>query len=54
MLNNCSLDYEAIIDHVDAVFTNGTDDEKAALEKQFLLQDLEHDDNAAIAISSPI
>lgn len=54
MPKNCSLDYEAIIDYVDSVFTNGTDDEKTALKQQFLLEDLEHDDDAAIAISSPI
>lgn len=54
MPKNCSLDYEAIIDHVDSVFTNGTDEEKKALKEQFLLQDLKHDDDAAVAISSPI
>ncbi|ETS84162.1 hypothetical protein PFICI_02187 [Pestalotiopsis fici W106-1] len=54
MPKNCSLDYEAIIDYVDSVFINGTEEEKTALKQQFLLEDLEHDDDAAIAISSPI
>ncbi|KAJ4348592.1 uncharacterized protein N0V89_009970 [Didymosphaeria variabile] len=54
MPKNCSRDYEAIIDHVDSVFRNGTEDEKAALKQQFLLEDLAHDDDAAVAISSPI
>jgi hypothetical protein len=54
MPKNCSLDFEAIIEYVDSVFTNGTDNEKAALKQQFLLQDLEHDDDAAVAISSPV
>lgn len=54
MPKNCSLDYEKIIDHVDAVFTSGTAEEKQALKQQFQLQDLEHDDDAAVAISSPI
>lgn len=54
MPKNCSLDYEAIVDHIDSVFKNGTAEEKAALKEQFLLQDLEHDDDAAVAISSPI
>lgn len=54
MPKNCSLDYEAIIDHVDHVFKTGTMEEKEALKAQFLLEDLDHDDDAAVAISSPI
>jgi hypothetical protein len=54
MPKNCSLDYEAIVEYVDSVFTNGTDAEKTALKQQFLLQDLEHEDDAAVAISSPV
>ncbi|KAI1879336.1 hypothetical protein JX265_002290 [Neoarthrinium moseri] len=54
MPKNCSVDYEAIIDHVDNVFVNGSDEDKIALKKMFALEDLEHDDDAAVAISSPI
>lgn len=54
MPKNCSIDYEAIIDHVDTVFTNGTDEEKTALKTMFAVEALAHDDDAAVAISSPI
>ncbi|KAI0126464.1 serine carboxypeptidase S28 [Xylariales sp. AK1849] len=54
MPQNCSADYSAIIDHVDNVFVNGTDEEKVALKQMFAVEDLEHDDDAASAISSPI
>lgn len=54
MPKNCSRDYEAIIEHVDSIFTKGTAAEKAALKKQFGLQDLKHDDDTAVAIASPI
>ncbi|KAH6652526.1 serine carboxypeptidase S28 [Truncatella angustata] len=54
MPKNCSLDYEAIVDHIDTVFTKGTEEEKIALKAMFLLEDVAHDDDAAVAISSPI
>src|ERR1700712_2391031 len=50
MPNNCSKDYEAIIDHVDSVFLQGTDQDKATLREMFAVQELEHDDDAASAI----
>ncbi|KAK6087654.1 serine carboxypeptidase S28 [Seiridium cupressi] len=54
MPKNCSIDYEAIVDYVDSVFINGTEDDKLALKAQFNLEDLAHDDDAAVAISAPI
>lgn len=54
MPQNCSIDYTAIVDHVDAVFINGTEEEKTALKSLFALEDLAHDDDAAVAITSPI
>lgn len=54
MPKNCSSDFEAIIDYVDSVFLNGTASEKTALKEKFALQDLKHDDDAGVAISSAI
>jgi hypothetical protein len=54
MPNNCSIDFAAIIAHIDDVFVNGTDAEITALKQQFNLEDLAHNDDAASAISSPI
>ncbi|KAK8099683.1 serine carboxypeptidase S28 [Apiospora kogelbergensis] len=54
MPKNCSSDYSAIIDYVDMVFTQGSSDDKAELKKMFGVDELEHDDDAASAISSPI
>lgn len=50
MPTNCSKDYEAIIDHIDSVFMEGSDEDKASLKEMFAVQDLEHDDDAASAI----
>ncbi|KEY70524.1 hypothetical protein S7711_02687 [Stachybotrys chartarum IBT 7711] len=54
MPRNCSSDFEAIIDHVDRVFTHGSRKEKLALKESFGVEELEHDDDAAQSISSPI
>ncbi|KAI1767147.1 peptidase S28 [Hypoxylon sp. FL1150] len=54
MPKNCSRDYEAIVEHVDGVFTHGSRKEQADLKQLFGLQDLAHVDDAATAISSPI
>ncbi|KAH8671658.1 serine carboxypeptidase S28 [Xylariales sp. PMI_506] len=54
MPQNCSNDYAAIVDYVDGVFTNGTDDAKVSLKAMFGLAELAHDDDAATAIASPI
>ncbi|ORY69115.1 serine carboxypeptidase S28 [Pseudomassariella vexata] len=54
MPKNCSKDYEAIIEHVDGVFINGSAEEKTALKQMFAVEALAHDADAASAISSPI
>ncbi|KAH9983465.1 putative serine peptidase [Xylariaceae sp. FL0662B] len=54
MPKNCSKDYTAIIDYVDKVFAYGSRKEQADLKRLFGLQDLQHLDDAASAISSPI
>ncbi|KAK6084908.1 serine carboxypeptidase S28 [Seiridium cupressi] len=54
MPQNCSRDYSAIVDHVDDVFTNGSPQDKASLKAMFAVVDLDHDDDAASAITSPI
>jgi hypothetical protein len=52
MPKNCSADYEAIIDHIDSVFMQGSDEDKTSLKEMFAVQDLDHDDDAASAIVS--
>lgn len=47
MPQNCSRDFERIIDHVDEVLVSGTDDEIYALKKKFGLQDVAHKDDFA-------
>ncbi|KAI0133968.1 serine carboxypeptidase S28 [Xylariales sp. AK1849] len=54
MPQNCSRDYSAIIDHVDNTFLNGSQEDKDSLKEMFAVQDLDHDDDAASAIASPI
>ncbi|KAK8073220.1 hypothetical protein PG994_004119 [Apiospora phragmitis] len=54
MPKNCSSDYSTIIDHVDKTFTQGSDEDKRALKEMFAVEDLEMDNDAASAISSPI
>ncbi|KAF3058586.1 putative serine protease K12H4.7 [Daldinia childiae] len=54
MPKNCSEDYAAIIDHVDKIFTNGSQEDTASLKQLFELQDIVHLDDVAAAISSPI
>ncbi|KAK1982254.1 serine carboxypeptidase S28 [Colletotrichum cereale] len=54
MPKNCSRDYERIIEHVDAVLTNGTKGEIHALKKKFGMQDVTHDDDFAAAFTGPL
>ncbi|KAH7309745.1 endoprotease endo-Pro [Stachybotrys elegans] len=54
MPQNCSKDFSAIIDHIDKVFTRGSTKEKVALKELFGVQELDHDDDAAQSISSPV
>ena len=44
---NCSADVQAVIEHVDSVFLNGTDDEITALKDNFGLGAVTHLDDAA-------
>lgn len=52
MPKNCSEDYAAIIDHVDKVFTNGSQKDTAGLKQLFGLQDLVHLDDVAAYVFS--
>lgn len=54
MPRNCSIDYSAIVDHVDNIFTNGSSEEQADLKDLFGLQYLAYPSDVAAAISSPI
>jgi hypothetical protein len=54
MPQNCSRDFAAVIDHVDGVLSHGSKKEKRELKTMFGVEALEHDDDAAQAISSPI
>lgn len=47
MPQNCSADIQAVISHVDQVFTNGTSSQILSLQEQFNLQTLQHLDDAA-------
>jgi hypothetical protein len=47
MAKNCSKDVALVIDHIDQVGTNGTDEEKQQLQNQFGLGDLQHYDDFA-------
>lgn len=51
---NCSTDFKAITKHVDDTFLNGSPAEKTALKTRFGLQELEYDDDAAIALGAPL
>ena len=44
---NCSADVQAVIEHVDSVFLNGTDEEITALKDNFGLGAVTHLDDAA-------
>ncbi|KAL1311365.1 hypothetical protein AAFC00_001536 [Neodothiora populina] len=52
MPQNCSKDVSLVVDHVDAVFHNGTADEQYALKAMFGLGDLEHYDDFAAALEN--
>ncbi|KAK1960861.1 hypothetical protein LY78DRAFT_685318 [Colletotrichum sublineola] len=54
MPKNCSADLALIINHVDTVLTNGTKDDIYALKKQFGMQDVVHDDDFAVGLSTPL
>ncbi|ETS81172.1 hypothetical protein PFICI_06174 [Pestalotiopsis fici W106-1] len=54
MPRNCSHDYAAIVEHVDDIFLHGSTQEKQELKQMFAVQDLNHDDDAAGAITAPI
>ncbi|KAK6213288.1 endoprotease [Colletotrichum tabaci] len=54
MPENCRSDFEAIIGHIDSVFSSGTPMEQFELKKSFGLQDLSHLDDAANALSQPV
>lgn len=51
---NCSADFKAITKHVDDTFLHGSLEEKTALKTQFGIEELEYDDDAAGALSSPL
>ncbi|KAF7531733.1 hypothetical protein G7054_g8596 [Neopestalotiopsis clavispora] len=53
MPQNCSHDYAAIVDYVDDTFLHGSPQDKQSLKEMFAVQDLDHDDDAAGAITSP-
>ncbi|KAF7792825.1 hypothetical protein EIP86_003925 [Pleurotus ostreatoroseus] len=54
MPQNCSADIQAVIAHVDQVFTNGTSSDIEDLKEQFNLQTLQHLDDAAGALRNNI
>lgn len=47
MPQNCSADVEAVIAHVDEVFTSGSAKEIAALKATFGMSDMPHLDDVA-------
>ncbi|KAF8513795.1 serine carboxypeptidase S28-domain-containing protein [Gautieria morchelliformis] len=47
MPKNCSADIEAVITHIDQVFTSGTPQEKQTIKATFGLEDVTHLDDAA-------
>lgn len=54
MPKNCSADVQKVIGHVDAVLTNGTEEEQHSLMSDFNAIGIEHLDDFASAFSSPI
>jgi hypothetical protein len=50
MPENCSADVEAVIAHVDGVFTTGTDDAIASLKSNWGMGDVTHLDDVAGAL----
>lgn len=54
MAQNCSRDFERIVDYVDDMISEGDADKVAKLQKSFGLQELGHaDDFAAYDLSQP-
>lgn len=47
MPQNCSLDLNTVIDHIDTILTTGTALDKQQLKALFGLEGLEHDDDFA-------
>ena len=47
MPQNCSADIEAVVSHIDHVFTNGTPQDAQAIKDLFGLGDVTHLDDAA-------
>ena len=45
MPKNCSADINLVINHMDKVFTKGTEDEQYALKEMFGLESLAHADD---------
>nr|XP_036589823.1 serine carboxypeptidase S28 [Colletotrichum truncatum]KAF6801828.1 serine carboxypeptidase S28 [Colletotrichum truncatum] len=54
MPQNCSRDFERMIDHIDNVLLSGKDDEIYQLKKKFGMQDLSHNDDFASALVGPL
>ena len=52
MPQNCSTDVSLVVDHVDAVFANGTEAQQQDLKELFGLGDLEHYDDFAAALEN--
>ncbi|KAF2716554.1 serine carboxypeptidase [Polychaeton citri CBS 116435] len=45
MPKNCSKDVGLVIDHLDDILTNGSEEEVTELKKLFLMEDVEHNDD---------
>ncbi|KAF5487287.1 putative extracellular serine carboxypeptidase [Colletotrichum siamense] len=54
MPQNCSRDFNLMVDHIDTVLTSGTEDEIYSLKEKFGLQDLAHKDDFASALVGPL
>ncbi|TDZ36495.1 putative extracellular serine carboxypeptidase [Colletotrichum spinosum] len=54
MPQNCSRDFERIVDHVDKVLLTGSEDEVHDLKKKFGLQNVTHNDDFASALVGPL
>lgn len=54
MPKNCTADVEAVISHVDTVFTLGSTSQKNALKAQFGMQNVTHLDDVAGALRYPL
>ena len=52
MAQNCSKDISLVIDHIDGILLNGTDEEVTDLKTMFGLQTIEHNDDFAQALEN--